>query len=61
MAKTRDKSHILTIEPDKVSDKSITTDTAIEALLDQRDRLKDLIVQIEGDLESLGYKDESKT
>lgn len=62
MAKKRDKSHILTIQPDKTTNGEVSIDIAIEALVEQRMRLRQLLTQIDGDLESLGYKEnEPKT
>jgi hypothetical protein len=54
MAKNRDKSDILNISIDS-DKKGMNSDTAIEALLNQRTQLKSLLKQIEGDLESLGH------
>ena len=56
MAKDRDQSHILSIVPtDKLGDRA-SSETAIEALLEQQQRLLTMLEQIKGDLESLGYK-----
>jgi len=55
MGKERDKSHVLTIQPSNTSKDNISTDVAIEALVEQRSRLRVLLAQIDGDLVSLGY------
>lgn len=56
MAKDRDTSHILTIVPKEELGDRASSETAIEALLEQRQRLVTMLSQIDGDLESLGYK-----
>jgi peptidoglycan hydrolase CwlO-like protein len=62
MGKERDQSHILTIVPNETLGDRASSETAIEALLEQRQRLVTMLSQIDGDLESLGYKvNESQT
>lgn len=56
MAKDRDQSHIMTITPDDELGDRASSETAIEALLEQRGRLVTMLNQIDGDLQSLGYK-----
>lgn len=61
MAKDRDKSHIMTIVPDEELGDRASSETAIEALLEQRKRLTTMLDQIDADLQSLGYsQDESE-
>ena len=57
MAKDREQSHIMTLSPDDemLGDRA-SSETAIEALLEQRQRLVTMLEQIDGDLQSLGYK-----
>jgi hypothetical protein len=56
MAKEKN-SHIMDIELDPKDTKDITVETAIEALLNQRVKIKSLLDQLDADLESLGYKE----
>ena len=59
MTKKRDESHILTLETSKNLDEisQNTKDIVIDALLEQRKSLKELLKKLDGDLESLGYNE----
>jgi len=58
----RDNSHILSIKPPQEASEGIATETAIEALISQRERVITLLAQLDADLASLGYTvDEQQT